>query len=485
MSDSPIDIDSALEHLDPSISPLNSISSDILEATLPTILAPPHPQLTQSIINDSPPEEMSSPLNSQLTTIATTSSTTSYSNALKTARPTSPLFVTIDNDPIPPKKKYDMMQDTAFLNSGIMPPILLPLKSPSHLTNVSPEFLQKHPEFKPNLPALYMTPTSYKFRIPQDRSTDHYITYASRNMSQLQYWQEKKLKFFCLQYNFLKPTPFDLGSHPADTTPANVKRIHHQTYQSFLEMKTPQNFLFQNHKFTSPFTYLGQYHLDHHATVGQIRNYDPVKQMYIFMPYKDPTRPLIVPQEYLVLNDDYLTHANIPTQVHELSPYFHQILSGPLNNNELSYYTTLVQKRYTHPELMYIIAKFSTFLFQKQYKYGPLSKKLEQPQPQPQPQPPPPTLNDTSFTLMTPPTTLPQKIVTINTFTIPIDVFITEILQLLQPHVNNAPTINPMDLLKNIFSTYQLIHTFTSDLSQLQSSLPSTLQQNCTTLSTN
>ena len=42
MSDSPIDIDSALEHLDPSIPPLNSISSHILEATLPTILDPPH-----------------------------------------------------------------------------------------------------------------------------------------------------------------------------------------------------------------------------------------------------------------------------------------------------------------------------------------------------------------------------------------------------------------------------------------------------------
>ena len=96
-----------------------------------------------------------------------------------------------------------MMQDPAFLNSGIMPPILLPLKSPSHLTNVTPEFIHKHPEFKPNLPALYMTPTSYKFRISQDRSTDHYITYASRIMTQLQFWQKINLDSFAFNTGFL------------------------------------------------------------------------------------------------------------------------------------------------------------------------------------------------------------------------------------------------------------------------------------------
>ena len=85
MSDSGIDIDSALEHLDPSLSPLNSKSSDIFEATLPTNLDPPHPQLNQTIFNEpSPLEEMSSPINPQLTTTTTApSSTNSYSNALK------------------------------------------------------------------------------------------------------------------------------------------------------------------------------------------------------------------------------------------------------------------------------------------------------------------------------------------------------------------------------------------------------------------
>ena len=79
-------------------------------------------------------------------------------------------------------------------------------------------------------------------------------------------------KCIFLKYNFLKPTASDLGSnHPSDTTPTSVKRLHHRTYQTFLQLKSPQNFKFQNHKVTSPSTFLGHYHLDHHATVGTIR----------------------------------------------------------------------------------------------------------------------------------------------------------------------------------------------------------------------
>ena len=71
-----------------------------------------------------------------------------------------------------------MMQDPVFINSGLMPPILQPLTTPSKLTNISDEYIQTHPEFKPNLPALYMTPTVYKLHIPLDRTTDHYVSYT-------------------------------------------------------------------------------------------------------------------------------------------------------------------------------------------------------------------------------------------------------------------------------------------------------------------
>ena len=61
------------------------------------------------------------------------------------------------------------------------------------------------------------------------------------------------------------------------------------------------------------------------------------------------------------------------TNVQELSPYFQKNLSNHLIDNKRSYYPC--SNRYTNAELMYIIVKFSTFLFNKQYKYGPFLQK--------------------------------------------------------------------------------------------------------------
>ena len=156
------------------------------------------------------------------------------------------------------------------------------------------------------------------------------------------------------------------------------------------------------------------------------------------MPYKNPNRPLIIPQEFLILNDDYLTPANMPTHVQELSPFFQKILSEPLTNKERSYYHTLVQKRYTNSELLYIIANFSTFCFNKQYNYGPLSSITNQPS------------TDSSFTLITPTNNTPH-VNSINSFKFPTDLFINEILTLLKPHEDTDPHTNPMHLKEKHF----------------------------------
>ena len=145
------------------------------------------------------------------------------------ATPPDSLQVTINIDLTPPKKRYYVMQDPVFLNSGLMLPILQPLRTPSKMTNIPDDCIHTHREFKPNLPALYMTPTDYKLQIPLDRTTDHYVSYASRNLPHFQYWQEKKLKFIFLQYYFFTPTAADLGSNPSDTTPplSNASTIAH------------------------------------------------------------------------------------------------------------------------------------------------------------------------------------------------------------------------------------------------------------------
>ena len=60
MFTSPFDKDTALEHLDHSISPLKSLSSFILQITLPTIIATLHPNLIRTIVNDFPSGDISS-----------------------------------------------------------------------------------------------------------------------------------------------------------------------------------------------------------------------------------------------------------------------------------------------------------------------------------------------------------------------------------------------------------------------------------------
>ena len=121
-------------------------------------------------------------------------------STLKTRHsPTQPpnnLHIPIDNHPIPPKKKY-IIEDPVFIDSGVLPPTLHPLKFPSQTNTMSDEVLRTHPIFKANLPSLYMTPTQYKLR--QDRNFDHYVAYASKSLEQLSFWQAKRIRFFQFQ----------------------------------------------------------------------------------------------------------------------------------------------------------------------------------------------------------------------------------------------------------------------------------------------
>ena len=349
----------------------------------------PEEELLSSIASLSPPLSLKSgtldlpltndslPLNSNTTPEPTvnSNSTTSQSNKpssnnLKSRHsPTPPpnnLHITIDNHPIPPKKKYNILEDPVFIDSGILPPTLHPLKTPTQSNTMTDEFLRTHPNFKANLPSLYMTPTTYKFRFPQDRSFDHYVAYASKNLPQLAYWQNNRVRFFQFQFNLLKPTQHDLNTNPNDITiTPSVKKLHHQTYQLFLEHKHLQNFIFQNHKFTSSFSYHSHYSLNHLFTIGTIRNYDPVKQYFVLSSYHDPTRPLFVPQEALNVNDDFLLPTHIPNAVQNFFPKMTKLVETPLDDHSRSLYTALVHKHYSLAQLNFIIAKLSSFILKK------------------------------------------------------------------------------------------------------------------------
>ena len=123
--------------------------------------------------------------------------------------PPNNLHITIDNHPVPPKKKYNILEDPVFIDSGTLPPTLHPLKTPSQTNTMTDEFFPNHHNFKANLPSVCMTPTTYKVRIPQDSIFDHYVAYASKSLEQLSFWQAKRICFFQFQFNFLKPTQHD------------------------------------------------------------------------------------------------------------------------------------------------------------------------------------------------------------------------------------------------------------------------------------
>ena len=76
------------------------------------------------------------------------------SSNLKTRHsPTPPptnLRVTNDNVAytVPSKKKYNILEDPVFIDSGILPPLLQHLKNPSHTNTMTYKFLRNHPNFK-------------------------------------------------------------------------------------------------------------------------------------------------------------------------------------------------------------------------------------------------------------------------------------------------------------------------------------------------
>ena len=56
------------------------------------------------------------------------------------------------------------------------------------------------------------------------------------------------------------------------------------------------------------------YTIDYARITRYLRKYDPITQYLCLHPYNDTSRPLIVPQEYLIHFHDFLLPRNISTQ---------------------------------------------------------------------------------------------------------------------------------------------------------------------------
>ena len=217
-----------------------------------------------------------------------------------------------------------------------------------------------------------MIPTKYKFIIKEFKN-DFHTSIASKLITPYDFWLNNKVKIFSLQYTFLRPSPYELRTEENDANflPYQMKKAHHITYLNFLQYKEPENYLFFNSKYTSPFTFISDFLIDHTKTKGKLRNYDPLKQSFLFLPNDNPKRSTVVPQEYLVLKDDSLLQEDIPQCISEPLTPIRPIASQPLGDCEKSYCHAIAKKGSSYNEL------YSLFLTLSQSLQKEISKNIK------------------------------------------------------------------------------------------------------------
>ena len=247
------------------------------------------------------------------------------------------------------------------MESGVCPPFIKPLKQDEDRDcDLIPILSTRQSIFQSHLTSLYMIPSKYKFIIREFKN-DYHTSIASTLITPYDWWLNYKVKIISLQYNFLRPSPYDLRTEENDANflPYQIKKAHHIT---FLHYKEPENYISFNSKYTSPFTSNSEYLIDHTKIREKLRNYDPLKQSFLFLPNENPKRPIIVPQEYLTLNDDSLLQVDIPQCISDPLPPIQPIAFQPLGDCEKSYFYALAKKGFSHNELLFIISHLISIL---------------------------------------------------------------------------------------------------------------------------
>ena len=165
-----------------------------------------------------------------------------------------------------------------------------------------------------------MHQTDYIFTL-YDKHQDFVTSIASKIMTPYHYWLDNNVKIFSLQFNFLRPFIYDLTTDEDDPSvlSSSQKATLRITYVKFLKHQKPKKYIFVNYKYTSPYTMTHLYTIDYSRITGYLQNYDPIKQYFCLLPYNDTSRPIIVPQEYLIhffMTSSY--HAMFPLSLQKL-----------------------------------------------------------------------------------------------------------------------------------------------------------------------
>ena len=189
---------------------------------------------------------------------------------------------------------------------------------PPHIT--APSTIDQNRDLQiqppPNYPNLFpqnhfltqsnLLPSNYRFSIPHDNLThDTLIGKITRMTSYYNHWFSTHHQFSHFQFNFLKPTKLDYINLPLNSLQysqiMNAKRAHQFSYETFYNHhylnSTNQNYLFTSTKYSSPYSLHAEYHLDSIYCYGRIRQYDPIKDYFLYYSNANPDRPLIVPEK--------------------------------------------------------------------------------------------------------------------------------------------------------------------------------------------
>ena len=146
----------------------------------------------------------------------------------------------------------------------------------------------------------------YEFEIPITCIYDNLVAKASQDLSAYSVFDHQ---IFQLSFNFLHPTPKDVQNN--NYRVHETKLVHNLIYYTFLRDKnknTTKSYIRINDQLNSPYFLNYGYRIKWEYTIGTLRNFDPVKNYYIFQPKEAPERPLIVPIEALEPCEEYHTY---------------------------------------------------------------------------------------------------------------------------------------------------------------------------------
>ena len=207
------------------------------------------------VVNSSPSELLASPLN--ITIQQNVNEDNNSFSQIQEPMETIPVEQIDHINAKSQKRKYtDKTADKPFMEPGACPPFIKPsIKDEDRDCDLIPILSSRQFTFQSHLTSSYMMPTKYNFIIREIKNDNH-TSNASKLITRYDWWLNNKVIIFSLQYNFLRPSPYDLRTEENDANflPYQITKANHITYQKFLNYKEPENYLFFNLKNTSPFT---------------------------------------------------------------------------------------------------------------------------------------------------------------------------------------------------------------------------------------